>query len=96
MPDRNNKNNPMRERFANMVDFSKDVILDTFVIRITGTYDLVIENYKGILEYTDARIRIKAKPKNIKVCGTSLEIKTITDDILLISGQICDIEFTEE
>lgn len=96
MTEKNNKKNSLRMHLANTMDFSKDVILDAFVIRMTGIHDLIIENYKGILEYSSTRIRIRAKPENIKICGTDLEIKTITDDFLWIIGEFSSISFAEE
>lgn len=85
--------NFIRERIADAVDISKDILLDTSLMRITGCRELIIENYKGILEYSDTCILIKSTPNAIKICGTGLEIKTITDEMLFISGNIADINF---
>ncbi len=85
--------NFIRERIADAVDISKDILLDTSLMRVTGCRELIIENYKGILEYTDVCILIKANPNAIKISGTELEIKTITDEMLFISGSIAGINF---
>lgn len=77
-----------RERFADAVDISKDIILDTALIKMIGNRELTLENYKGIVEYSDNCIRIKAKPNIIKITGTNLEIKTITQEMLYITGRI--------
>ena len=87
--------NRIRERLAGAVDVSKDIILDTVLIRITGTSEIFIENYKGILEYTENVIRIKAKPKCIKICGTSLELCNISDEMLCVTGSIDKVMFTK-
>lgn len=86
----------IKERIADAVDFSKDIILNSALIKLTGNTELSIENYKGILEYSTTVIRIKAKPKTIKICGKNLEFKTITDEVLLISGIFSQIEFVED
>lgn len=86
----------IRERIANAVDISKDIILDAAVLHITGTCELIIENYKGILEYSDKCIRVRATPKCVKINGTSLEIRTITDEMLFVAGSITNVAFTEE
>ena len=78
----------IRERFADAVDISKDVILDTALIRMIGNRELTLENYKGILEYTETCIRVKAKPYIIKITGSGMEIKTITQEMLYITGRI--------
>ncbi len=85
----NEENKPtLKERFADAVDISKDVILDTVLIKIIGNRELTLENYKGIVEYTDSCIRIKAKPYTVKITGTNLEIKVITGEMLYITGRI--------
>lgn len=78
----------IRERFADAVDISKDVILDTALIRMIGNRELTLENYKGILEYTETCIRVKAKPYIIKITGSGMEIKMITQEMLYITGRI--------
>lgn len=86
----------IRERIADAVDISKDIILDTVLIRMTGTHEIILENYKGILEYSDKRIRVKTNPKIVNISGSLLEIRTITDELLIIAGGISGITFTED
>lgn len=87
--------NRIRERLANAVDVSKDIILDTVLIRGTGNNEIIIENYKGIIEYSENVIRIKAKPRCIRICGDSLELCNISDDMLRVTGNIDKISFTK-
>lgn len=93
MSDRNNRKS-IREKLADAIDISKDVILDTVLIKTIGNMEVTIENYKGILEYSNNCILIKAKPKNVRVSGEDLEIGTITEEMLYISGLIYEIAFT--
>ena len=83
----------LREKLADAVDISKDVILDTALIRMIGSRELTIENYKGIVEYTERCIRVKTKQNMLKVTGTNLEIKTITQELLYITGRITCFSF---
>ncbi len=92
---KNNSKLSIREKIADAIDISKDVILDTILIKAIGNKEITIENYKGILEYSSVCILIKAKPKNAKVSGKNLEIGTITEEMLFISGNISDISFTD-
>lgn len=86
--------NKLKKKIADAVDISKDVILDTVLIRATGNSELIIENYKGITEYTESNIRLKANPENIKICGTNMELSNISDEMLCICGTINKILFT--
>lgn len=86
---------PARERIADAFDLSRDVILDTVTVKILGCREMTVQNYKGILEYSDTCIRIKAKPKTVKICGRNLELKTVTDEVLYITGGIGSFSFVE-
>lgn len=83
-----NKSSTVREKLADAVDISKEVMLDVVLVSIIGDRELTLENYKGILEYTDTCIRIKAKPKTVKITGCDLELKNITQELLYITGKI--------
>lgn len=86
----------LRERLADGVDISKELILDTVLMTWIGDRELTLENYKGILEYTNTCIRVKAKPSNIKILGTDLELRNITRELLFITGRIQSIEFCKQ
>lgn len=86
----------IRERFADAMDVSKEVVLDSILISSIGDRELMLENYKSILAYSETCIRIKAKPYPLTVTGTGLEIRNITKDLLYLTGRIHDIAFERE
>jgi len=88
-----NKGNGIREKIADAVDISKEVVLDAVLVSFIGDRELTLENYKGILEYSDTCIRIKAKPRTVKITGCGLEFKNITRDLLYITGRIDSFRF---
>lgn len=92
---KNDTRSSLREKLADAVDVSKDIILDTVLIQAIGTHELTIENYKGILEYSDRCIKVKAKPKCICVQGSNLELICLTDELLNIRGCVSCISFVE-
>lgn len=85
----------MREKLADAVDISKEVLLDTVLVSCIGNRELTLENYKGIIEYTDTCIRVKANPHIVKVTGTGLEIRNITQELLYITGKISGFGFCQ-
>ncbi len=96
MPKNKNIKSIIRKRIADTVDISKDVIMDTVLIKLTGNFELMVENYKGILEYNDKRIVVKANPRSVGICGSKLEIGTITDEMLFIFGDIKEVSFMND
>jgi sporulation protein YqfC len=83
----------LREKIVDALDMPKEVVLGIVKITITGNKEILIENYKGVLEYTKNVIKISCVPKSIKIAGKNLEIKAITQEMLLISGIIGFFEF---
>lgn len=65
------------------------------VITITGRNEICIENYRGILEYTDLLIRVQTKSGQIRLSGKNLQIEYYTNDEMKITGRIVQLEFTD-
>ena len=57
---------------------------------------MVIENYKGILEYQDFYIRINTHIGIININGFDLDLNEMTSDDLLIKGKIESIDFEKK
>lgn len=86
----------LRERVADGLDASKEVILDVPKIVFIGSREAVIENYKAISEYTDRKIVVESNPLGLTVCGVDLEIRSISREMLFITGKIQKLEFGKE
>lgn len=82
-----------RERLADSVDVSKELILDVPKLVFIGNREVAIENCKGISEYTESRILVEGKSYRLRLEGAKLEVKTITEDMLCVSGKIKKLEF---
>ena len=68
----------LREKVADALDLNKEIILDMPKITFIGSLEVTVENYKGIIEYTDLVIRISTPSHILRLTGKCLEIKTIT------------------
>lgn len=58
------------------------------LVEITGENRVLIENHRGVREYSRERIGVKVKYGLIQVCGSCLELRCMTKDQLVISGRI--------
>ena len=88
------KNN-LKARITDAAGMPKDVLLGVPLLSIAGQSEACIENYRGILEYTDKLIRIQTKLGKIHVIGRNLQIEFYTNDEMKIVGHITVIEFHE-
>lgn len=91
--DKNRPASTVRERIADSFEVSKELTLDVVKITLIGAREITIENYIGVIEYTDKIIHLSAKPSPLKINGDFLEIKTMTKEMLYVSGVIHKIGF---
>ena len=73
-----------------ILDMPLDMINGCSRMTVIGNESILLENYKGIVEYEENIIRLS---NNINVFGDRLNIEEITDDDILITGKIKNIEF---
>ena len=82
-----------RERIADNFEVAKEITLDVVKITLIGSREITVENYIGVIEYTDKIVHLSAKPAPVKISGDFLELKTMTKEILFVSGIIHKISF---
>ena len=76
---------------ADAANLPKDVVLGVPILTLTGHY---VENYRGILEYTEQLIRINVRSGQIRITGKSLEINYYTTTDMKITGKVEKIEYS--
>ena len=63
---------------------------------ITGFNEMIIENFKGILEYQEFFVRINTSIGIVSINGYELNLENMTNDDIKVTGKIeaIDIERT--
>ena len=79
---------------ADAANLPTDVVLGVPILTLTGHYEVNIENYRGILEYTEQLIRINVRSGQIRITGKSLEINYYTTTDMKITGKVEKIEYS--
>ena len=89
------KRNPfkIREQVIEQLELPKDLLLGEAIVTVTGRRELLIENYKGILNYEDSFIKIQAKNCRIVITGRRLSIDYYTNEEMKISGFFEQIQY---
>lgn len=80
----------IRQKFQDAMEIPKELLKEYSRVTIIGAEDVWIENYKGILEYSEDLIRLS---NNICIYGQNLTVEEITSEDILIIGKIKNIEF---
>ena len=81
-----------RKRFNDILEIPKEIYTNIPNFIITGFEDMIIENYKGILEYEDYFVRINTHIGIINIHGNNLKLEKMTEDNIKIIGKIESIE----
>ena len=82
-----------KNRLSELSELPKDVVLGIPMLTMVGQMELNIENYRGIIEYTDSLIRVHTKDGQIRVNGKNLKVEYYTNDEMKVNGHIVSIEY---
>lgn len=82
-----------RELVVESLKLPKDSLLGASIVTVTGNTDVFVENYKGIIEYTDSRILLQGKNCKIEICGQRLRIVYYTNEDMKICGRIDAVRY---
>lgn len=82
-----------KEILVESLKLPKDMVLGAFMLSMTGNKEAFIENYRGIIDYTDTCILIKTKTGQVIFEGTGLIIEYYTNEDMKIRGCINSVRF---
>ena len=78
---------------SKFLEIPREVISNVPKLTVTGFDEVLIENFKGILEYEDYFARISTSIGIININGFNLKLNQMTDDDILVSGRIESLDF---
>ena len=87
------KNRNKQNRLDRFLEMPVEISSKEPKITILSFKEMLIENYKGILEYEQFYIRISTYIGIININGFDLKLEEMTTDDLMIKGKIEGIDF---
>lgn len=81
----------LKEDFVESLELPKDLMYGAVLVSITGRQEMLIENYRGILEYTQNHISLQTKTCRLIIRGKNLHISYYTNEEMKITGLIDQI-----
>ena len=81
-----------KRKLMQILDMPREIDKANSKITILSFDEILIENYKGILEYEEFFIRIQTAIGTININGFSLGLEQITEDDIIIKGTINSID----
>ena len=76
----------LAKKAADIFDLPGEAIGGLPSLEISGLGRIRIENHKGLLTYSEELVEVSGKGCN-KISGSSLDIRAMTADLLIISGK---------
>lgn len=75
------------------LDIPLEVVSDIPIIILTGNKEVSVENFSGLVEYTNQKIRLNTKSGLLIIEGVNLEAKSMTAELIVIKGTILQVAF---
>lgn len=86
------KKSRLSNKINSLLEMPREVSETTPKVTIISFDEMLIENYKGILEYEEFYIKIKTTIGNININGFNLGLEQVTEDDISVKGKIESIE----
>ncbi len=83
----------LRTRMAELFDLPADLVAGLAHTELLGSRQLFLEGHEGILAYSDTQIDISTGGSIVRVRGSGLELRSMTDREVRIRGNIDAVEF---
>lgn len=81
-----------KKRLDKFLEIPEEVCSNTPKITITGFNEVILENYKGILEYEEIFASISTYIGVVNINGYNLNLEKMTNDDIKITGKIESVE----
>lgn len=83
----------VKEKVAKMLEVPEEIISDRPKITTVGRKEVFIENYRGIIEFTNEIVKINSNYGIITITGKNMKIREITNEDIIITGDIDNIDY---
>ena len=87
------KNILKKEKIVDSLKLPKDICLGAMKVTFTGNSEAWIENYRGLLEYSECMILLQGKTCQVCLEGNRMTIDYYTNEDMKISGCISCVRF---
>ncbi len=85
------RRNRVKSNIVESLELPKDLMYGAVIVTVTGRTEALVENYRGIIEYTCEKIRLQTKGCQVEIRGKQLLIQYYTNDEMKVTGFIHEI-----
>lgn len=81
------------QSLAGFLEIPQDIVMDLPRITMLGNKQLLVENHKGIIEYTPSLVRIKLTKGELTVSGEGLTLGNLQAEQILVEGVVREVKY---
>lgn len=85
----------LEKMLARYFELPRDLVLNLPRITIIGNEQLVVENHRGIIEYTLQQVRISTSLGEVRIEGENLTLRNIFPEEIAVEGKIREIHLSD-
>lgn len=89
---KNKRNSRLSNKIDQLLELPREISGLEPKITIIGFDEILIENYKGILEYEEFYIKVNTSIGSININGFNLGLEQVTEDDISVKGKIESID----
>jgi sporulation protein YqfC len=81
------------QSLAGFLEIPQDIVMDLPRITMLGNKQLLVENHKGIIEYTPSLVRIKLSQGELFIYGEKLTLGNLQAEQILVEGVVQKVNY---
>lgn len=78
----------LRDRLVSLLELPGDALLDVARVTLVGDREMVVENHRGLIEYTPDRVVLTVPEGQLTIDGEALRIGSISPEQVVLAGKI--------
>lgn len=83
----------IKQKIKKTLDMPAEIIMNSPKIVLDSDSNAWVENYTGIIEYSDKEVKLNTTDFIVKITGEGLLMDFITNEDLSISGKITSVVY---
>ncbi len=78
----------VKSNIVESLELPRDIFYGAVIVTAMGRGEVLVENYRGIIEYTQEKIRLQTKTCQVTIQGKRLVVEYYTNEEMKITGCI--------
>jgi len=82
----------LRQELSEILELPLDVSLDLPKVTIVGDLGVIIQNHRGLIQYSPEKIVIGVGKGQIAILGRSLQIEEVSKEDMIVRGSLGSVQ----